>query len=84
MSLVNGNLTDEQHAAVERVVDVFCDPMVAMHVGPALTCSEVEVVADLLRAFGKTEEAAALLEHHANEDEDGEAHYQGDSSVEED
>lgn len=83
MSLGNGHITDEQRDAVQRVVDVFCDPMVGMHVGPALTCDEVEAVAELLRAFDKTDEADWLLEHHSNEDEAGERHYRRDGVEEE-
>lgn len=40
-----------------------------------LTCDEVDAVADLLRATGHTDTAAAWIRHHADGDEPGDSHY---------
>ncbi|WP_433332479.1 hypothetical protein [Spirillospora sp. CA-294931] len=46
--------------------------------GCTMTCSEAETLAILLRAFGKTEVADSMLAEHAEYDEPGDMHYEGE------
>ncbi len=46
--------------------------------GCTLTCREAEAMADLFRAFGRPEVAESLMESHAETDEYGDDHYEGD------
>lgn len=48
------------------------DSMLAYHVGPKLTCTEVGVLADLLSAAGASEAADTWLEGHVDSDHDDE------------
>lgn len=47
-------------------------------VGPHLTCSEAEDFARFLRAVGAEDLASTLLAGHADGDDIGDRHYQGD------
>lgn len=44
-----------------------------------LQCSEAEALAELFRAHGDDATAVAVIEAHAETDEPGDAHYQGDN-----
>lgn len=46
-------------------------------VAATLNCSEVDALADLLRAAGATDTAAVWIERHAEGDEEGDAHHPG-------
>lgn len=48
--------------------------------GPTLTCSEAETFATFLHAYGQRDSAAALLDAHAREDDEGDQHYQQERS----
>jgi hypothetical protein len=46
---------------------------------PRLSCIEVEAFAGLLRALGEPATADTWIQEHATDDENGDAHYQGDT-----
>jgi len=48
----------------------------------AFTCSEIEAIADLYRAAGRTDEASYLIDRHAAGDDEGDAHYTASSEDE--
>jgi hypothetical protein len=50
----------------------------ATEAGPAFTCSEADALAALLRAAGHTDAAETWLSDHAEGDDWGDAHYEGD------
>ncbi|MDH2425766.1 hypothetical protein [Sphaerisporangium sp. TRM90804] len=57
-----------------RFTDAF-DPLVAAEVAQSLTCSEVDALADLLTALGRPDLAAEWVDAHADQDDQGDAHY---------
>lgn len=50
--------------------------------GCTLTCSEAEALADLFRAFERPDSADALMRSHAEFDDPGDEHYEGDDEDE--
>ncbi|MYT31730.1 MULTISPECIES: hypothetical protein [unclassified Streptomyces] len=70
--------------AVHTFVDVFDDGMLASMVGTAFTCAEVDAIAGVLLAAGREEAGVTWLECHAEGDEYGDAHNQGDELDEDD
>lgn len=69
----------ERAAALTYFLDTF-DGHTAYDVGPHLTCREADAMADFLRAYGQPDTADALIEGHAAEDEEGDAHYEEDDA----
>lgn len=63
-------LINEPYLHFEAVWD---DSMLAYHVGPRLTCTEVEALAGLFRAAGADGAADTWLEGHVEVDHDDEA-----------
>jgi hypothetical protein len=61
---------------LERFVAAFTWDT-AGDVAATLNCSEVDALADLLRAAGATDTAALWIERHAESDEEGDAHHPG-------
>lgn len=60
----------------EAAADVASlDPCIWGDVGPALTCRETEVLADLFREAGIGDVARALIFGHARGDDEGDQHY---------
>lgn len=60
---------------VGRVAAIMADDMFSIQVGPACSCDEAEVLADLLRGFGYANEAQTWLYGHSTGDEDGDDHF---------
>lgn len=71
------NRETRKAAALADFLDTF-DGHTLSDLGPHMTCTETNVLAELLRAHGADDTAAALLEGHASEDEEGDDHYQDD------
>lgn len=67
----------ERVEAAELFVKDWMELFVSLHgdYDCTMTCSEAESAADLLRAFGRKEAAEAVMEHHTESDEPGDAHY---------
>ncbi|MEU7643338.1 hypothetical protein [Streptomyces huasconensis] len=59
---------------------LFNDGMLADHIAEGLTCSEVEELAAFFRAIDHPSVADLWLECHANGDDEGDMHYQGERS----
>lgn len=72
--MTNVLITTEGNEAIKRFVEVFADGMLASGVGESLTCTEVETLADLLRAFGEPRAAECWIECHAEQDDCGDSH----------
>ncbi|MFC9736691.1 hypothetical protein ACFVKC_02090 [Streptomyces noursei] len=70
--------------AVHHFAEVFDDGMLASMVGTAFTCAEVDAIAGVLLAAGREEAGVTWLECHAEGDEYGDAHNQGDELDEDD
>lgn len=70
--------TIEEAAAV--FLEQFSSSDLAAEVASTLTCSEVDALANLLSAQGADAESAAAywLAAHAENDDEGDAHYQGE------
>ncbi|SKV09278.1 Uncharacterised protein [Mycobacteroides abscessus subsp. abscessus] len=62
--------------AAERFANAFADGEIASEVGTALTCSEVDVLADLFRTFGYDDAADMWIRAHAEGDDEGDQHYE--------
>jgi hypothetical protein len=60
--------------AFDNFASVFSDSDLADAAGTALTCTEVEALAELLRASGRGEAAEAWIEGHAVDDDCGDEH----------
>lgn len=60
--------------AVANLVTVW-DGDTAYDLGPHLTCSETEALAELFRAAGEDDLAEALMEGHSTADDEGDAHF---------
>lgn len=67
-------LTEKQADALTEFLDNIGAYTLA-DIGPHLTCGEADTIANLFRAFGYDGDADALIEGHAEEDEEGDAHY---------
>lgn len=50
--------------ALDAMAEALGDGMTAMHVGPTMTCTEANAVADVLRASGHPEAAETWLDGH--------------------
>lgn len=61
--------------AAERFANTFADGEIASEVSTALTCSEVDVLADLFRTFGHDDAADMWIRAHAEGDDEGDQHY---------
>jgi hypothetical protein len=55
---------------------VWSDPYLAADHGERLTCEEVDVLADLLATLGMPRAALAWLVCHAQDDDEGDAHFE--------
>ncbi len=49
--------------------DAFCDS------GASFSCTEIELIVEVYRAFGHEDWVEAILEGHAAEDDEGDDHY---------
>jgi hypothetical protein len=65
------------HAVVDDFTDTFDESWLADHIGKSFTCAELDALARLLIAMGRTDGAITWLECHAEGDEYGDSHYQG-------
>lgn len=61
--------------AAREVIDVFTASGTLTDIGPALTCSEADALRGMFIAAGEDQWAAELLDAHAAEDDEGDAHY---------
>jgi len=64
--------------ATAAFLEQFSSSDLAAEVASALTCSEVDALANLLTAQGADAAAADWLAAHAENDDEGDAHYQGE------
>jgi hypothetical protein len=62
-------------AVVAEFTDTWADSMLALHVAPNLTCSEVDALSEMLSELGQPETAALWIECHAEKDEPDDTHY---------
>ncbi|GAB4584431.1 hypothetical protein [Nocardia sp. IFM 10818] len=60
--------------AAKEFAEVFDNWEAAAHVGSSFQCSEVEALAELLRACGRDDAAESWIDWHAEDDECGDAH----------
>ncbi|MFJ7202113.1 hypothetical protein ACIQWR_01055 [Streptomyces sp. NPDC098789] len=78
-----GTLEGELYAlrfAADDLVDLLDDGMLASGVAEHLNCGEVERLADFLKAHDQARAAEMWLECHAEDDEEGDLHYKGETS----
>lgn len=68
--------------AVNDFLDTIYD--FALESGEHITCREMNSLADLYRAAGRSEEARDVIEAHGLTDEEGDDHYTGENNEEED
>ena len=69
--------TDRKADATARLIDALGWETLA-NIGPTLTCTEVDALADFLRAHGQDESATVLIDAHAEADDEGDEHYAGE------
>jgi hypothetical protein len=70
-------LTEQENIvrAAYRLTEALSDHSLS-DLGPALSCSEVESLANLLRSVGESDGADLLLAaHEADDDREGDEHY---------
>jgi hypothetical protein len=70
-------MSKDIHNAVDAFCDAWNDDILMDSVGKALTCTEVELLADIFRAVGRDEDAQRWVDAHAEADESIDAHYRG-------
>ena len=68
-------ITVEAVQALDTFVGVWSQGLSA-DIAPALTCTEVDALADLLAAAGRSDAAEAWIDTHRASDEEGDRHYQ--------
>lgn len=66
--------TAEIVKAAGAFAELFADGEIADEVGTKLTCTEVETLADCLRAFGYDQAAQTWIDCHAEGDDCGDQH----------
>ncbi len=71
---------DHYRSASCDLANLFDDGMLASHVADKLTCSEVESLAEFFRAVDHPQVADLWVECHAEGDDEGDLHYQGEPS----
>lgn len=86
-AIAENNAANQRDAAhiirtieLQVAVDVMAQHLGALDMGDVytgLTCSELDSIADVLRAGGHADVAEFITEQHAEGDEDGDAHFQG-------
>ncbi|TLS45796.1 hypothetical protein FE633_13645 [Streptomyces montanus] len=64
---------DVAHAFAEA----WCDSTITADVAASLGCTEVDALADLLRALGAEQAADEWVDAHAKDDDPGDGHFQG-------
>lgn len=57
--------------ALENFLDTWSDGILLNDLGPHLSCTECNALADLLRAHGHDSAAASLVEGHCLSDDEG-------------
>lgn len=67
-------MNNELSTALDTFLEVF-SAWTLGDLGPHLTCTEADALANLLNAAGRPDLAEALSEGHAAEDDAGDAHY---------
>ncbi|WP_051828564.1 hypothetical protein [Streptomyces bicolor] len=71
-------MADTVPADVARAfTDAWCNTVLTSDVATSLGCTEVDTLADLLRAFGAEQAADEWIDAHAEDDEPNDAHFQG-------
>lgn len=61
----------DREQAVEAFVNVWSDGMLLSDMGPKMTCTEANVLAELLATYGRDDSAEVLIAAHAESDEEG-------------
>ena len=69
---------DPRAIAVSGVLDLDWDFWA--DIGPAMTCTEADRFAAMLRAYGQVDKADSLIEGHAQSDDEGDTQYREDPS----
>ncbi|MDG9703799.1 hypothetical protein [Streptomyces sp. DH37] len=59
----------------ELFADTWGDQQLAYDIAGSLTCTEADVLAELLAALGAPDAADIWADAHADEDQPGDAHY---------
>lgn len=67
----------ERRDATLDLMTIFDAGLLAVDLGPRLTCAEANVLARWLRAHQLDDDAAALIASHADADDQGDDHYRG-------
>lgn len=66
---------------VDALVAAWSDDILASDLATKLTCAEVEVLADLMKARGEESAAEMWLELHAAGDKEGDYHYKQEAGA---
>lgn len=61
-----------------RIAEVFGSQELGSDVGTHMNCVEAEALADVMRAAGQPQAAAAFLLGHGEDDDEGDDHYAPD------
>lgn len=68
-------VSDYDPAVVRAFLALFDGGHLALHLGPQLTCTEVEAFAAMLVELGDPAASAWLVQDHARSDQPGDQHY---------
>lgn len=64
-------------SALSKFIEVFSKQDLLFDIGPVLNCVEADALADFLKSMGEPEAVQALLESHAESDDEGDKHWKG-------
>jgi hypothetical protein len=64
-------------AVAEAFTDAWCDTVITSDIAAGLGCTEVDTLADLLRALNADQSADEWIAAHAQDDEPDNRHFQG-------
>ncbi|WP_435218749.1 hypothetical protein [Streptomyces sp. bgisy034] len=73
---MNGTVSIPADAA-HAFTDAWCNDILTADIAATLGCTEVDALADLLRALGATQAADEWINAHGEDDEPGERHFRG-------
>jgi len=74
-------LTKTERAAIDALAAMEQASTTWWDLGEHMTCGEAEAVAHFFAVFGHDEVAADVLDGHAEEDEEGDAHWLAPASA---
>jgi hypothetical protein len=61
----------------QAFTDAWCNTVITSDVAASLGCTEVDALAELLRALGAEQAADEWIDAHSEDDEPNDAHFQG-------